>query len=75
MLEWGSIEPGDIRCPTLLLAGSRNTSAMSGIGECESMLKGSKVQVQIVKDLDHMQELTEIDRVLPIMLAFTHSSM
>jgi pimeloyl-ACP methyl ester carboxylesterase len=71
MLEWGSIEPGDIRCPTLWLAGSRNTFAMSGIREYEAKLKGSKVQLQIVEDLDHMQELTEINRVLPPMLTFT----
>ena len=71
MLEWGSIEPGDIRCPTLWLAGSRNNSAMSGIREYEPKLKGSKVQVQVIPDLDHMQELTEIDKVLPLMLAFT----
>jgi pimeloyl-ACP methyl ester carboxylesterase len=71
MLEWGSIEPGDVRCPTLWLSGSRNTSAMAAIRECEAMLKGSKVQVQIVEDLDHMQELSEIDKVLPLMLAFT----
>jgi pimeloyl-ACP methyl ester carboxylesterase len=71
MLEWGSIEPGDIRCPTLWLAGSKNNIAMSGIREYEPKLKRSKVQVQIIQDLDHMQELTEVDKVLPLMLAFT----
>ena len=71
MLKWGSIEPGDIRCPTLWLAGSRDNAAMSGIREYEPRLKGSKVQVQIIQDLDHMQELTEVDKVLPLMLAFT----
>ncbi len=70
MLEWGSIEPGDIRCPTLWLTGSKNNTAMSGIREYEAKLKGSKVQVQIVQDIDHMQELTEVDKVLPLMLAF-----
>jgi len=70
MLEWGSIEPGDIRCPTLWLAGSKNNVAMFGIREYEAKLKGSKIQVQIVQDLDHMQELTEIERVLPLMLSF-----
>ncbi|HTY61759.1 MAG TPA: alpha/beta hydrolase [Acidobacteriota bacterium] len=73
MLEWGSIEPGDILCPTLWLAGSRNTSAMAGIQEYKTALEGSKVQVRIVADLDHMQELTEIDKVLPLMLAFTRN--
>ena len=71
MLEWGSIEPGDIRCPTLWLAGSKNKAAMTGIRDYEPKLKRSKVQVQIIQDLDHMQELTEVDKVLPLMLAFT----
>jgi pimeloyl-ACP methyl ester carboxylesterase len=71
MLEWGRIGPGDIRCPTLWLAGSKNPSAMSGIREYGATLKGSNIQVQIVEDLDHMQELTEIERVLPLMLTFT----
>ena len=71
MLEWEAIEPGDVLCPTLWLAGSRNDSALSGVREYDAKLKGSKVQVQIVQDLDHMQELTEVDRVLPVMLAFT----
>ena len=71
MLDWGSIEPGDVRCPTLWLAGSRNDSAMAGIREYETMLKGTNVQVQVVEGLDHMQELTSIDTVLPVMLAFT----
>ncbi len=73
MLQWGSIEPGDVRCPTLWLAGSRNDVAMAGIREYEATLKGSKVQVQIVEGLDHMQELTEIDSVLPMMLSFTRA--
>lgn len=73
LLEWGSIEPGDVRCPTLWLAGSRNDLTMAGIREYEAMLKESKVQVQVVEGLDHGQEFTEIDRVLPVMLAFTQA--
>jgi pimeloyl-ACP methyl ester carboxylesterase len=71
MLEWGSIEPADVRCPTLWLAGSKNEFAMAGIREYEAMLKGSKVQVHVVEELDHMQELTEMGKVLPIMRSFT----
>ncbi len=74
MLEWGSILPGDVLCPTLWLAGSRNEAAMEGIREYEPMLKGSKVQVQIVEGLDHMQELTEVDKVLPVMLSFARAA-
>jgi len=74
MLEWGSIEPADVRCPVLWLAGSKNEFAMAGMREYEAMLKGSKVQVHVVEGLDHMQELTEIEKVLPIMRAFQYES-
>ncbi len=70
MLEWGRIEPGDIRCPTLWLAGSDNDAAMAGIAEYGALLEGSNVQVQVVEGLDHTQELTSIDKVLPLMLEF-----
>jgi pimeloyl-ACP methyl ester carboxylesterase len=73
MLEWGSLEPCDVRCPTLWLAGSRNDFAMAGIGEYRTQLKGSNVQVQVIEGLDHSQELTSIDKVLPVMLAFTRT--
>jgi len=70
ILEWGRIEPGDIRCPTLLLAGSDNDAAMAGIAEYGALLEGSSVQVKVVEGLDHIQELTSIDKVLPLMLEF-----
>jgi pimeloyl-ACP methyl ester carboxylesterase len=73
MLEWGSIEPGDVRCPTLWLAGSRNDLAMAGIREYEATLKESNVQVKVIEGLDHEQEFTDIDRVLPVMLAFNQA--
>jgi pimeloyl-ACP methyl ester carboxylesterase len=56
------------------LAGSRNDRAMAGIRKYETALKGSKVQVQIVEGLDHAQELTLMDKVLPVMLAFTRAN-
>ena len=73
MLEWGSIEPGDVRCPTLWLAGSSNETAMAGIREYEEGLEGSNVQVQVVEGLDHSQEFALIDKVLPLMLSFTQT--
>jgi hypothetical protein len=39
----------------------------------EAKLKASKGEVQVMEKLDHMQEFTEIDRVLPRMLAFTRA--
>lgn len=71
MLDWGAIEPADFRCPTLWLVGSEDRHAMASVKEYEETLKGSRVQVSIVEGLSHEQVFDEIDRVLPIMLAFT----
>jgi pimeloyl-ACP methyl ester carboxylesterase len=70
MLDWPAIEPADFLCPTLWLAGSEDQNAMASIQEYQHALDGSQVQVQIVDGLDHNQLFDEIDRVLPIMLAF-----
>jgi hypothetical protein len=44
---------------------------MASIREREKSLKGSMVQVHIVEGLDHNQLFDEIDRVFPLMMAFT----
>jgi len=75
MLDWAAIEPADLRCPTLWLLGSENKNAMASLQECEEALKESKVQVHVVEGLNHLQEFTEIDKVLPAMLAFTRSDV
>lgn len=71
MLEWGIVRPGDLRCPTLWLFGTENPSALDSYKECQSALKGSKVQVHMIEGMTHIQEFTEIDQVFPVLLAFT----
>jgi hypothetical protein len=46
---------------------------MASFREYEESLKGSMVRVRILDGLDHEQVFTEIDRVLPTMVAFTTS--
>ncbi len=74
MLDWGAVEPTDLRCPTLWLVGSENAVAMASIQAYAAALPESLVQVQVVEALDHMQEFSEIERVLPAMLTFTTSA-
>jgi len=73
MLDWGSVEPQDFRCPTLWLVGSEDRHAMASVKEYEEALKGSRVQVDILAGLTHEQVFDEVDRVLPRMLAFTQA--
>jgi len=72
ILEWPSVVPGDLRSPTLWLIGSENRGAMASLGEYQESLPGS-VQVRVIEGLNHRQEFTEIDKVLPILLEFTHA--
>lgn len=72
MLDWGTVMPGDLRCPTLWLIGSENIGAMKNREEFKESLAASKVRVHILEGLDHGQEASEIERVLAILLPFIH---
>lgn len=73
MLDWGAVEPSDLPCPTLWLVGSENESTMADVQGRKDRLPTTAVQVAIINGLNHSDELTEIDRVLPVMVAFTSS--
>lgn len=70
MLEWKSIEPKDLLCPTLWLVGSNDTAASTSVEEYKALLNASKVRVQSVEGLTHEQEFTEIDKVFPFIFEF-----
>lgn len=70
ILGWAPVEPGDLLCPTLWLVGTRNDPALASTEEYRPVLNKTKVRVQIVEGLNHRQEFTEIDKVLPTVLAF-----
>jgi hypothetical protein len=50
-----------------------NDKALESYREHEAEIPGSKVQVHILEGLNHEQEFTEIDKVLPIILDFVRS--
>ncbi|HET8669270.1 MAG TPA: alpha/beta hydrolase [Candidatus Saccharimonadales bacterium] len=75
ILDWGVIEPADLRCQTLWLVGSRNETTMASIQEYEEKLKRSMVRVEVIEGLNHREEFTEIDRSLPVMLAFMSNAV
>ncbi len=73
ILDWPAVEPADFRCPTLWLIGSEDHDAMDSLKTYTANLEGSTMQVHILEGLDHEQVFDEIDRVFPIMLAFTQA--
>jgi pimeloyl-ACP methyl ester carboxylesterase len=70
MLDWETVTPADLRCPTLWLIGSNNEKAVESFKEFEKEISGSNVQVRLLEGLNHAQEFSEIDQVLPVILTF-----
>jgi pimeloyl-ACP methyl ester carboxylesterase len=70
MLDWESVTPADIRCPSLWLIGSENDKAMETYHRYKDEIPSSKVQVHIMDGMSHEQEFNNIEQVLPIILSF-----
>ena len=70
LLDWPTVEPSDLRCPTLWLAGSEDAPVMASVRAYAQALAGTPVQLQVLEGLDHGQVFDEIERVLPILLEF-----
>ncbi len=70
MRLWPSIEPNQLRCPTLLAAGAKNTRAIHWIDQNREALDRAGVKVEIFPGLDHPKEFTKIDQVYPAVSAF-----
>jgi pimeloyl-ACP methyl ester carboxylesterase len=73
MLDWPSVEPADLRCPTLWLVGTGNENAMPSVNEYSESLARTKVKLHLVPALTHEEELAKVDEVFPPMLKFTES--
>jgi pimeloyl-ACP methyl ester carboxylesterase len=70
MREWPSIAPRDIRCPALLVTGTKNGSAMNWVNSHREALDSSGVQVEVIAGLSHQQEFSQIEQVYPVVSAF-----
>lgn len=70
MRRWPPIHPHQLRCPALLLVGSRNPNPLQWVQANRPALEAAGVQVEIVQGLDHPAEFTQIDRVFPAVSAF-----
>jgi len=72
MRTWPSVAPGDVRCPALLLVGTRSEAVMAWVEANRVALDEAGTRVEIVEGLKHAEEFTEIDRVFPLVrLLFT----
>ena len=70
MLDWATVTPAGMRCPTLWLVGSENPGALESYRKYEAELPDSQVQVHILEGLNHEQEFKNMEQVLPVILDF-----
>ena len=70
MRDWPAIEPQAMRCPTLLLTGTKNENTMQWITANRDALDAAEIRIEVVDGLNHNQEFTEIARTYPIVSEF-----
>ena len=73
MLDYPSVEPADMPCPTLWVVGTANEGAMASTKAYEGQLAGTRVSLVLLDSLTHPQELERIDQVLPKEVEFTRA--
>jgi pimeloyl-ACP methyl ester carboxylesterase len=64
------VEPAQLLCPVLIVAGTANQLAFSKLKEREDEIRTAGARVRFFDGLDHAGELSEIDTVLPECLSF-----
>jgi pimeloyl-ACP methyl ester carboxylesterase len=70
MLDWPHIEAADIVCPTMLVVGTRNKSAIEWVKANRQSLDSANVNLQVVTGLNHNQEFSAIEHVLPLVRSY-----
>lgn len=70
MAVWPAIAPADVRCPTYVYAGASDTLVAGVLESQRAEIEAAGIQLRVIAGLDHFQEITEVDRVLPPVLAF-----
>lgn len=70
MRAWPPVAPGQVACPALLLAGTKNTAVMNWLEANRPALEGTRVQVELLDGLTHPQEFSQIERIYPPAEAF-----
>lgn len=66
LLDYPALEPQDLPCPTLWLVGGGNeVGALAEVERLRGSLAATKVELEIVGALNHAEELTAIDEMLP----------
>lgn len=70
MRGWPSVDPGEIRCPAILVVGTKNKNTLQWVDKNRKELEQAGIELQIMDGLTHIQEFEEINRVFPAVSQF-----
>jgi pimeloyl-ACP methyl ester carboxylesterase len=70
MRNWPRVDPKDLRCPAMLVVGTKNKNVMRWVDSQGEELVQAGVELQIIDGLTHNQEFTEVDQVFPVVSEF-----
>ena len=70
MRGWPNIELADLKCPTILLVGSKNENVMNYVEVNRQALDKAGIQVNIIDGLNHQQEFNKINLVFQSVNSF-----
>jgi len=70
MRRWSALEPDQMRCPTLLVVGSKNENAMRWLNTHRQMPEGVNLQIEVIQGLNHAQEFSQVEKVFPLIRTF-----
>jgi hypothetical protein len=74
MAKWPPIEPEELLCPAMVFAGSANEAAVSALESRRRVIEAAGIRLLILDGLNHIQEFTEIEKVIPLVLPFIHEN-
>ena len=70
MRDWPRLDPDAVRCPAMLLVGTRNKGVLNWVKTNHEALERARVLVEIVEGLNHPQEFSHIEQVYPAVSSF-----
>jgi pimeloyl-ACP methyl ester carboxylesterase len=72
---WPPTEPADLLCPTLIYAGTAYEAATNDILARKETFEQTGVQSALLEGLTHLQEITEVKKVAPLVMPFLRSAI
>lgn len=75
MQRWPDIEPGEVRCPAMIVAGTANQTAVRRLGEQSAALTSAGISVHWLEGLNHAAELTRMEQVMPVVVPFLETHL